>query len=199
MTTTTAAVETVDLDAIETDTTQQVERLRERQQGLALDALTDPAAARELAKVKADLTSAELALEHVELARSERARREQEALDQAAQQGRDAALARARELQTEREKAARMFDSAAAKLAAALADLYRICGEQSNALLAADQRQARWLAQFRPGSVVDGLKHALHEAGSPDPFDLPPTRHPQPLAEGDARPIEPASGTKAGT
>ena len=191
--------ESVDLDRVERDTQEQVERLRERRQMLALDGLTDPAAAAELSKVKADLDAAENALGHIELARTETARREQEALDQAAQQARDEAFARARELQTEREKAAARFDAAASKLASSLADLHKICGEQANLLLAAGRRQARDQAQFRPGSVVDGLKHALQEAGARDPFDLPPSRHPRPLAEGDARPVEPASDTKAGT
>ena len=197
---TTTAAEAVDLDRIERDMQEQVERLRSEQQGLALDALTDPAAARELTKVKADLTAAQQALEHLELARIETGRREQEARDQQAQRARDEALARARELQVEREKAARAFDSAAGKLATALAGLYKICGEQSNALAAAGERQASWSAQFRPGTVTDAVKHALHAAGAPDPFELPPTRsHPlRALAEGDVRPIGPISNTKTG-
>ena len=174
MTTTTTAVETVDLDAIERDTQEQVERLRERRQTLSLDALTDPATAAELAEVETELRSAENALSHIELARTETARRERETLDRQAQLARDEALDKARELQVERERAAARFDAAAAKLASALADLYRIAGEQSNALLAAGARP-HGSAQFRAGAAQEALKHYLHEAGvAGNPLDSPP-------------------------
>ncbi|MDQ6803638.1 MAG: hypothetical protein M3065_01445 [Actinomycetota bacterium] len=124
------AVDGVDLDAIQASAERRVAELRERQQGLSLDALGDSKAATELVKLERDLADAEGQLARVGLARTERQRRETQARQQAEADRRQAALERARELQTERELQARRIDASAKAFAEAIVIYDSLCVEQ---------------------------------------------------------------------
>ena len=200
-----AVAESVDLDALETSARANVQRLEETVARLSLDAVKDPAVREELVDCESQLTEAERELERLGLARGEQGRRDQEAAEQAEAGRRDAALQRAQELQSEREKAARATDSALRKFAHALRQWDKITSEQE-ALL----RQAGWsfeaamAARPRPWMAESAVQRALRDAGVPSGLirmeafsGLEPAVSPgrvRPLAECDAKPVAPLEG-----
>lgn len=176
--------------------------LRDERQRLSLDALTDAGARKRLAAVERQLDECEAELDRVELARREQARRQAEAIEAAENERRQQALTHARELQAEREKAAHAVDLAAARFARELRKFDRITTEQETTLRRVGARNAADMARPRSWQIEAALMHALREAGCPhgiialEAFAGPAHIGPgwvRPLAESDARPIEPAA------
>jgi hypothetical protein len=102
----------VDLPGLVADAEERLEVLRPRVQELSLDALSDPAAARELADVRAGIASAEGVLEQAALAGAEQARRAELERQRQAAEARAAALARAAQLDVELQAAGSHVDEA---------------------------------------------------------------------------------------
>ena len=186
----------VDVDRILETALARFNELQERQAVLALDALTDPKAAKELATVEADLAVAEQTLRRTELAQGERARRERQAAIDAAEAGRAAALQRARELQAERVKLAKSIDRKLADLAADLAAYNTAAGGQAYALRSAGvlgMEQAMG-AQAKPWMLAGAITYACFKANVPPSF-LPfkaLAGSIRPLAEANPRFVDPA-------
>ena len=184
-----------DLDVLEAAARDNVQRLVDARARLALDGLGgDPEVRTELEAVESEMAGANGELERIDLARAERARRELEAEKDARQEAQQAAHEEARRIQVDRERAARGFDSAAVKLACALADYERCCTRQVAALTRAGMRHdLRSAASLRSGRVEAALKHALREQHVENALDLPPVRpqHVKPLRETDPRIVEP--------
>jgi hypothetical protein len=179
----TTMMEGLDFDALETDVRKQVTHLREARARLSLGALKDDAVRGELRDVEGQLAEAEAELDRIEVARAEQERERAEAARDAEREAREKALARARELQRERQRAARSVDSGLQTFAHAIADYQRICFEQEAAL----SRAGRQGGQYSDGLVQAALRHYMLSASVPRaPFDLPPDmRKVQPLADAD--------------
>jgi DNA repair exonuclease SbcCD ATPase subunit len=187
-----------DWEALEAASEAELEQLRERRQRLAPEALTQARAATQLAKVEGEIRDAEQRAERIQLARTELDRREAEEELASAQAAREAALQQARELQTERQRLAAEIDERAAAYAAALRAWDRVTSEQESAL-----RNAGWaadvalMARPRAWMIECALARALRDAGCPHGIiELGSVvgqaqRHIRPLAEADARPVEP--------
>lgn len=192
---------TVDLDELQAEADSRLAELREQRQRLAPEALRTKTGATKLARVEAEIREAEQSLDRVQLARTETARREEQARADAVSERRTAALQRARELQTERQKAAKAVDTALRRFATTLASWDRITTEQEQTLRAAGWNGERAMqARARPWMVEAAIALALRDAGCPrgivglqsftGPISLGP-RHEGPLADQDARPVEP--------
>ena len=193
---------TVDLEALQSETEAELAELRDRRRRLAPEALRIRSAAGKLTRVEVQIREAEQALERVQLARAETARREEQARLDADAQRRAGGLARARELQSERNAAAREVDAAARQFAVKLAAWDRITTRQEQALRAAGWNgEHAMAARPRPWMVEAALGRALGDAGVPrgmirmETFtgataSVRPGKV-VPLAECDARPVEP--------
>jgi hypothetical protein len=174
----------VDLDALEREARAHVDELREDRARLALDALSDPDAAGELASCERRLADAEDALERVGLARLERGGRDVEACSQAERDRQTAALAAAGRLQGVRLKAAERVDRAAAEWVAAVVEYLSLSRQQVNEFRAAGRRVsavAGWpieaslaLEMRRAGSGLRGVLERMPNI---------PGRHLRPLVE----------------
>ncbi len=186
--------EPVDLDALQTDAETRLAELLDQRQRLALDALTDAGVAAELRDVESEIAAAREALERVELARVENARREEEAQTAEQAEYRRECLDRARELQAERERAARSVDSGFTKAAHALRDWDRIATQQWQLLRSAGEEHPAIAARPRSWVVEEALRHALIEAKLPHGiinFGAPArTQRPQSMSKNDPRPVE---------
>lgn len=86
---TTMTISEQDIDAIEQDARSRADELREQRSRLSLDALTDQAAADELANVESELRSAEGVVDQTDRARAEVERRVAQAVEDAAQANRE--------------------------------------------------------------------------------------------------------------
>lgn len=155
-----------ELAAIEQDARRRVGELEDARQRLALDALTDADAARELGEVEAALADTRAEIERVGLAASERERRGVESRERAAQDAAAAALAEADKLGTKLAAQAAKVDRAAqafARETAVYASLHAQCHQ---ALVAAGERN--YGTGAAPTSPVAAALHfALREAGAP--------------------------------
>ncbi len=166
------AAEPDQLDAVEADARRRIVELEAARQRLALPAVSgDAEAARELASVESELTAARAQVEHAELARVERGRREAEARETAEREAQAAALADAEKLAKRLSAQGAKFDEVAAQLAREVASYAALHRRHHDALVAAGQRP--YGSGGLPSSRVSGaLRYALREAGAGDAITL---------------------------
>jgi chromosome segregation ATPase len=191
------AAATHDLDGIEQGITERLGELREQRQRLSLDALTNSKAAKELEDVEGRIVGVQAELDRVGLARAERERRELDARQAEVDDRQRAAMTAARELQVDREKAAKAVDRATNAYVDAIASYFEVCRAQQAKLVAAGAPQLAHIA--RPFGFAIEAAFARAKASDPrvrgaDVFSQPaiPPGHQKPLAEGDPKPVEPA-------
>lgn len=189
-----AVTETVDFDALEVATQENIGQLREARQRLALDALGDEDAREELGNVERELADAEAELGRIALARVEDDRRAAAGRQVELDERRQRAFNRAREIQVRRQAAALGVDSAAAAFAHAIGEYASAVREQQAALTEAGRSPSS--ARLLPMLVEAAFALELGRAGVGGAiFDRLPViqpRHLRPLAESDPRPVEPA-------
>ena len=190
-----------DLDRLQADSEGRVGELQSRRAGLALDALTDPAAAERLAQAEADLSEAEAELARLGMARAESERRKIAAAEEAESAAQAAALQRARELQVRREVEAGKLDKAAKAFVAAAVAYCDAAAGQGNALAAAGRDQAANSARSVLGYRIESaVAYYMREAGAQRFLERMPTirePHKMPLlaAEKAGRAIAPPEGS----
>jgi hypothetical protein len=184
-----------DLDALERDAAARATELREQARRMAPEALKDPRVAEEMRSVSSEPADAERTIAQIELAREEGARRESEAREQAEAKRRRAALAKARQLQVEREAAARRVDRAFKAAAAALTEWERACREQGEQIRVAGLALEGVRVAPLVVDVEGAMRHSLHAAQMPPGLTpvLNPNARARPLSEADAKPVEPAA------
>jgi multidrug resistance efflux pump len=154
-----------------------LERLRAQRQQLSLDVVDDPDLAGELEQIEIAIMEAERDAQRRDLAAAERQRRDTLAADQAAEQRRQDALDRARELDADRQRSAQAFDRAARKLAGAIAEMRANSHTQAQLLADAGVRSdLRGSVRLSAGRLEAAIVHALRDAGVSGAIGLPPTR-----------------------
>ena len=158
--------ENIDLDALEADCKSNISNLRAAIGRLALDALHNPAAREELTDCEHQLDEAEAELGRLALARAERERRDIEQHTEQERARRAAAFARARELQGERQKAARSVDRAAARFVEAVAEFVDVARRQESEFAAAGMLAARDAARPKGFVLEAAFAHALRSSGA---------------------------------
>jgi hypothetical protein len=178
------------LDELEREAQAKIRECEQEEQRLALDALSDPALAKELHSVQRKRADAEGEARQAQMAREEIARREAQAEAEADEAARDAALLEARELQVSRERAAAMVDKGAALLAEGLAVYAEVRERQTFALIRAGRNQLK----AGESAVQQAVVRALHD------HDVPPglidwqgshRLRARPFVELDPHPVEP--------
>lgn len=199
-----ANAEPVDLDALQKDAERRIEQLREQRMRLAPEALTDSEVAAELKAIEGEIANCEAALERMKLAWAEKDRRSRQEQADAEAERRTAAMRKARELEAERRRASRAVDSALRRFATALRSFGKTTTAQERALRAGgwsmEQSQA---ARPRPWTIEAAVMRAPWDASCPsnilrlESFNngLGPS-HVKPLAENDAKVIEPAESDR---
>ncbi len=169
------------MDARQAVLQEQLDELHAEKQALALDAIDgDEAARKSLTKVEATIKVVNAELDHLDLARAERARRAADDAREAETTSRADARATADELAGQLPGLLKDIDAAAAAFADTLASYQEVfVAQQQAAAVAAgrDYQGARMLS--RP--FEQALKHALTCAGVSHLLDLPPGA-PRPLA-----------------
>lgn len=160
--------------------------LEARRRELALDALGDPKARKQLEGAEADLAAVRREREQLELARTEREKREAQARSEAEREAQAQALARSQALERRCHAAARKFDGNMQSAGEAAAELLRLREEQSAAFVQAGQ--AALPGSFAvPQAALDGaIAFALSRAGVPNWLIGRGIGDARPLAGGDA-------------
>jgi hypothetical protein len=199
---TSAATAAVDLAAIESGIQAQITELDAERAQLSLDAFSDKRAKALLDDVEDRLAAAQAELGRVQLARAEQERRVTEARETETRERQAAALNEARRLQGLRAKLAAAVDDATRAYLEAVAAYIVVCRKQERQLIEggwsrenADTARPRGHAieaafavakrQVEPAGVFGGI--GLWQQAPPS---VPPSRQ-APLAESDARPVEP--------
>lgn len=191
--------------AVEAD--ERLAGLRAQRDDLALDAaLSRGDALQQLERLEREIAEADAEVGRLRLAAAQRERREAEARQQALDAQQAQALARARELGDERQRAARAVDVAARKLGDALDGYLTACDEQGRALAEAGRRHGSVTVR-PPGVVLEGALLAgfgeraarFRSAGLLERVGLVPARLRVPLADVDhGAQIIPADAPSAG-
>ncbi len=192
-----------DLLALQADAEDNIERLRRDVSRLSLDSLGgDPEVRAELLDCERQLGEAEAEVVRIERARVEAERREMER-DQTAFNARQAAaLKDARRLQGERAKAAEAVDVAAVAFTDAIVAYVTACRDQQGKLRAAGNVDLAHIARPVGFSIEAAFAHAMREQtfrgalrGLWERMPLIPVGHQRPLAEADAKVVEPLAPT----
>jgi hypothetical protein len=195
-----ATVERVDLDAIEVDAQEKIDRLREAVSRLSLDAFSDPAVREELIAVEHELSDVEVELQRIASARAEQERRDMAAREAAETERQQAAYNDARRLQVERSTAAKAVDRAGESHVAAVLRWVDVCRRQEAKLRESGRPAVADMAKPRGHVVEAAFAHAFRDAwwagtlrglGIWDRLPLIRQAHKRPLAESDAKPVEP--------
>lgn len=177
----------MDLDGLEAKARTRLNELRERQQTLSLDALSDPVVRDELRAIEIEIGSAGETLNQLKRAQVEQARRLAESVAAAEVDRRGRALAEARRLGSKRVTAAEAVDRAAAAFGETLTAYLAVCTEQVSAVRAAGRVGG---AAVKPGRVSEALAFGLAAGGAPRgavEFERLSGK-PRPLSELDAPP-----------
>lgn len=194
----------VDFDALERDLLERLAAARQRRQELALDVLSDPAGRQELGQVEDVIAECEHEQQRLALARAELERRELARREKEESEARRAAYREAQLLQSARERAAEAIDRAATAFVAAIVAYGDVCVRQQTALRSAGRPQQAHIARpFRFG-IEATFARAMSEARGKrqlvdvwERLPLIPPMHQKPLAEADARPVEPINEKEA--
>jgi hypothetical protein len=169
MTTATVKETDVNIDRIAAEAQQRLSELREQQQRLSLDALTDKDAAIELRNIESEIASAEAELHRVGLARQEGERREADAAEKAEQERIGRLLRKAEALHRKIDAAAKRYDDAADELAQAHVAHHLLMVEQTTALTEAGAaepgRPWGWISAYS-GALAHALLSADPDKGS---------------------------------
>jgi hypothetical protein len=170
-----------------------VDELRAKRRALAARALADPSLEPELADVEQQLAAAENRAERQHLAEQQLADEAEQAECDAAQAAIDAALERAVELASDRQKAAAAVDAAARRFALSVAEYKAVCEAQTAELRKAGRGGPQHgNAAFRESRVTGALTYALRQLGSRTTLvDIGRTRDVRMLVASDSSPVQP--------
>jgi|SRR5271165_220104 len=185
MTTTTAKPEKdINLDERELALVELIETLRSEQQRLSLPALSDPAKATALGKVRADLEAAEQDLAQLDEARREHERLAAEAAEQGEEEARAAAIQEAEELTEELRREGAKIDAACDALVSLLPGFEELFRKRHEALVTAGQAQWGRGGSSR-GLIAGALAWQLERQDARALFRFPESAFPaaRPLAD----------------
>jgi hypothetical protein len=124
----------VDLGRLEDDAKARIAELEQQERRLALDALSDPELAAELASVQSERAAAEAQIRQAAMALEEIERREAQARADAEEAEREARLDRARKLEPRIEAAAKTFNERLVEGMVALREYHDLVVEQAGEL-----------------------------------------------------------------
>jgi len=170
-----------ELTLLATDAERRLVELREQQQRLSLDALTDEDARQELANVESEISAADAELARIPLAREERQRRDAEAQAQAEAEALSKARERERKLRRQLQEAGRRCDEAMAAAAEAIATYSDVFLTHHESAVASGERP--WGRGGSPSPAIAGaMRHHLARAGSGRMVNLADPAPERPLA-----------------
>jgi hypothetical protein len=199
-----AVAEAVDFDDLEREAGARLSELRDRASRLSVEALTDPKVAGALSALEAEIRETEQTIGRVRIARREASRRDVEAREAAEATSRADAVAKARQLQADRERSARKVDSELRRFATALRAWDRITTEQETSLRRAGWSGERAMAARPKRWMIEAaIMRALTDAGCPAGIitlgsftgALGPSQV-RPLVELDGKPVEAEDGER---